>query len=119
MGFGADFGLKIKYLKRSGGMRGPGLSSEFDRVRVPSRHAPTLAGGGGSNSPRGSTAARPLFSLCVLGQGLGDSSIPAILSVFDAFGGYDLNLFIFPKTASGPGVSEKSGGHLERLLRSL
>jgi hypothetical protein len=43
-----------------------------------------------------------------LRQGFWDSSISAILSVIDAFWSHDFNFLNFPKTAAGPGASEKA-----------
>ena len=101
------------------GQRGRGQGLETINNDL-ARASPSLKGRAADRIPQGgSPPPARFFSLCVLGQGLWDSSIPAILSVFDAFWSYDLNLFIFPKTAAGPGASEKPGGHLERLLRAL
>ena len=39
--------------------------------------------------------------------------------MIDTFWSHDLNLLNFPKTAAGPGASEKPFGHLGRLLGAL
>ena len=75
--------------------------------------------GGGLTSPRGITAARPPFFILRVGaRPLG----------FIDFGDFKrlrcflepcFEFYIFPKTAAGPGASEKPGARLERLLAPL
>ena len=99
--------------------------------------------GGGLTSPRGITAARPpFFILRVVARPLGFIDIGDLKRLrcllepcFEFFHfsenncrtkcfgktlwAYAFNFFIFPKTAAGPGASEKLCGRLGKLLAPL
>ena len=85
-------------------------------------HAVTspLRGGRRIDFPKGDHRRPPaFFSFCDFGQGLRDTSISAISSVFGGFWSPDLIFLTFPETAAGPGASEKPCAHLGRLLGAL